>query len=150
MLVAAFRARDWLFRWTTQPYTTHQALSRARMSHGAGFSSSNEMRFRSGGAFSFPRMISAPVNGNAIRLKISSGFVTAPKRRRRKRDGAQARNAPRKTDQLRRSRSRRFGGVRERGLGALKEPANCERLGRCDEAARAELHRRLAGLRGAK
>jgi hypothetical protein len=34
--------------------------------------------------------------------------------------------------------------VRERGLEALDEPANIERLSRCDEAARAEIERRCA------
>jgi hypothetical protein len=33
--------------------------------------------------------------------------------------------------------------VRERGLAALQEPANRERLSRCDEAARAEIERRI-------
>lgn len=36
--------------------------------------------------------------------------------------------------------------VRERGLAALKEPANIERLSRCDAAAREEINRRLAAL----
>jgi hypothetical protein len=34
--------------------------------------------------------------------------------------------------------------VRERGLAALDESANVERLSRCDEAARAEIERRCA------
>jgi hypothetical protein len=34
--------------------------------------------------------------------------------------------------------------VRERGLTALKEPANVERLGRCDAAAKAEIEQRIA------
>jgi hypothetical protein len=34
--------------------------------------------------------------------------------------------------------------VRDRGLAALDEPANVERLARCDEAARAEIKRRCA------
>jgi hypothetical protein len=33
--------------------------------------------------------------------------------------------------------------VRERGLGALKEPANVERLSRCDKAARAKIKDRI-------
>lgn len=33
--------------------------------------------------------------------------------------------------------------VRVRGLAALKEPANRERLSRCDRAARAEINRRI-------
>jgi hypothetical protein len=33
--------------------------------------------------------------------------------------------------------------VAERGLAALKEPANIERLGRCDQAALAEIDRRI-------
>jgi hypothetical protein len=33
--------------------------------------------------------------------------------------------------------------VRERGLGALKEPDNIERLSRCDEAAQKELKGRI-------
>jgi hypothetical protein len=37
--------------------------------------------------------------------------------------------------------------VRERGLAALKEPANVERLERCDAAAKAEIERRIAKLR---
>jgi len=34
--------------------------------------------------------------------------------------------------------------VRERGLAALKEPANLERLARCDDAARAQINDRIA------
>ena len=37
--------------------------------------------------------------------------------------------------------------VRERGLAALKEPANVERVERCDAAAKAEIERRIAKLR---
>jgi hypothetical protein len=37
--------------------------------------------------------------------------------------------------------------VRERGIAALKEPANRERLSRCDDAASAEIMRRIAKLR---
>ena len=39
--------------------------------------------------------------------------------------------------------------VRERGLGALKEPDNIERLSRCDAAARKQINQRIAkmGLR---
>ena len=36
--------------------------------------------------------------------------------------------------------------VRERGLAALKEPVTAERLQRCDEAAKAEIERRIANL----
>jgi hypothetical protein len=36
--------------------------------------------------------------------------------------------------------------VREGGLKALREPANQERLGRCDAAARAQINRRIEGL----
>jgi hypothetical protein len=36
--------------------------------------------------------------------------------------------------------------VRERGLAALKEPANLERLMRCDEAAKEQIDRRIAKL----
>lgn len=36
--------------------------------------------------------------------------------------------------------------VRECGLGALKEPANVERLLRCDEAAKAQINARIARL----
>jgi hypothetical protein len=36
--------------------------------------------------------------------------------------------------------------VRERGLAALKNAANVERLGRCDHAARAEINQRIARL----
>jgi hypothetical protein len=37
--------------------------------------------------------------------------------------------------------------VRERGIGALKELKNQERLRQCDEAARAQINRRIAKLR---
>jgi hypothetical protein len=40
--------------------------------------------------------------------------------------------------------------VRERGLVALKEPDNLERLARCDEAALAEIDVRLAKLGGGR
>jgi hypothetical protein len=40
--------------------------------------------------------------------------------------------------------------VRERGLGALKEPANVERLARCDAAAKAQIDSRIKKLIGAK
>jgi hypothetical protein len=40
--------------------------------------------------------------------------------------------------------------VRERGLAALKEPVNLERLLRCDGAARTEINRRIANLVAAK
>jgi hypothetical protein len=36
--------------------------------------------------------------------------------------------------------------VRERGLKALEEPANIERLSRCDESARAQINDRIARL----
>jgi len=36
--------------------------------------------------------------------------------------------------------------VRERGLGALKEPTNIERLVRCDQAAKEQIDRRIAKL----
>jgi hypothetical protein len=36
--------------------------------------------------------------------------------------------------------------VRERGIAALKEPTTAERLERCDEAAKAEIERRIAKL----
>ena len=36
--------------------------------------------------------------------------------------------------------------VRERGLAALKDAANVERLVRCDQAARAQINRRIARL----
>ena len=36
--------------------------------------------------------------------------------------------------------------VRARGVAALKEPANVERLKRCDDAAKAEINRRIAML----
>jgi hypothetical protein len=38
--------------------------------------------------------------------------------------------------------------VRERGLAALKEPANIERVSRCDAAALAQIDARLAKLKG--
>jgi hypothetical protein len=34
--------------------------------------------------------------------------------------------------------------VRTRGVGALQEPANIERLSRCDEASKAEINRRCS------
>jgi hypothetical protein len=37
--------------------------------------------------------------------------------------------------------------VSERGLAALDEPANVERLSRCDERARAEINIRIANIR---
>jgi hypothetical protein len=37
--------------------------------------------------------------------------------------------------------------IRARGLAALKEPANRERLKRCDRAAREEINRRIAMLK---
>jgi len=40
--------------------------------------------------------------------------------------------------------------VRERGLEALKEPANIARLSGCDEMARAEINKRIARLLGAE
>jgi len=40
--------------------------------------------------------------------------------------------------------------VRERGLAALKESANIERLQRCDDAAKSEINRRIARLDAAK
>jgi hypothetical protein len=36
--------------------------------------------------------------------------------------------------------------VRERGLAALREPINLERLVRCDGAARAQINERIAKL----
>jgi hypothetical protein len=36
--------------------------------------------------------------------------------------------------------------VRERGLAALKEPANIERLSRCDKAAMTQIEQRIAKL----
>jgi hypothetical protein len=36
--------------------------------------------------------------------------------------------------------------VRERGLSALEEPANIERLNRCDRTARAQLNERITRL----
>jgi hypothetical protein len=36
--------------------------------------------------------------------------------------------------------------VRERGLAALQEPANLKSLSRCDEAARAQINKRIAKL----
>jgi hypothetical protein len=40
--------------------------------------------------------------------------------------------------------------VRARGVAALKEPANLERLKSCDAAARTEINRRIARLIAAK
>ena len=40
--------------------------------------------------------------------------------------------------------------VRERGVAVLKEPANVERLSRCDAAAKAEIDKRIAKLIAAK
>jgi hypothetical protein len=39
--------------------------------------------------------------------------------------------------------------VKSRGVDALEESANVERLSRCDEAARAEIRRRLGNMRAA-
>jgi hypothetical protein len=39
--------------------------------------------------------------------------------------------------------------VRERGLAALKEPANQERLSRCDAAARQQINERIERLKNA-
>ena len=36
--------------------------------------------------------------------------------------------------------------VRERGLGALDEPATLERLSRCDQAAKAAIEQRITKL----
>ena len=36
--------------------------------------------------------------------------------------------------------------VRERGLAALREPTNLERLSQCDEEARAQINERIAKL----
>jgi hypothetical protein len=36
--------------------------------------------------------------------------------------------------------------VRERGIGALDEPDNVERLQRCDQAARRQINERIAAL----
>ena len=36
--------------------------------------------------------------------------------------------------------------VRERGVAALKDAANVERLGRCDQVTRAQINQRLARL----
>jgi hypothetical protein len=40
--------------------------------------------------------------------------------------------------------------VRERGLAALKEPANLERLARCDAAAKAAIDKRIRKLTQAR
>jgi hypothetical protein len=40
--------------------------------------------------------------------------------------------------------------VRERGLAALKEPANLERLARCDAAAKAQIDKRIGKLMRAR
>jgi hypothetical protein len=40
--------------------------------------------------------------------------------------------------------------VRERGLAALKEPANLERLARCDAAAKAQIDERIGKLMRAR
>src|SRR6516164_986641 len=39
-----------------------------------------------------------------------------------------------------------MGAVRQRGLAALKDAANVERLARCDQAARAQINQRIARL----
>ena len=36
--------------------------------------------------------------------------------------------------------------VRERGVAALKDAANVERLGRCDQVTRAQINQRIARL----
>jgi hypothetical protein len=41
-------------------------------------------------------------------------------------------------------------GVRQRGIGALREPDNIERLSRCDERACAEINRRVAAMTARK
>jgi hypothetical protein len=38
--------------------------------------------------------------------------------------------------------------VRQRGVAALKESANVERLSRCDDAAHAQIKKRISALRG--
>jgi hypothetical protein len=38
--------------------------------------------------------------------------------------------------------------IRERGVAALKEPANLERLARCDAAAKAQIDKRIGRLIG--
>ena len=40
--------------------------------------------------------------------------------------------------------------VRERGIAALREPTNIERLVTCDDAAKAEINERIARLIAAK
>jgi hypothetical protein len=40
--------------------------------------------------------------------------------------------------------------VRERGLDALEEPANIERLLRCDAAAKEQINRRIAAMKGVR
>jgi hypothetical protein len=41
-------------------------------------------------------------------------------------------------------------GVRQRGIGALTEPDNIERLSRCDERARSDVNRRIAAITARK
>jgi hypothetical protein len=55
-------------------------------------------------------------------------------------------NDPRRTDRT--NIEAIMVAVRIRGLAALKEPANIERLGRCDAQARAEINRRIANQWG--
>jgi hypothetical protein len=40
--------------------------------------------------------------------------------------------------------------VRERGLGALEEPANIKRLLRCDATAKEQINRRIAAMKGVR
>ena len=57
-------------------------------------------------------------------------------------------NDPRRTDQT--NIEAIMVAVRTGGLAALNEPANIQRLGRCDAQARAEINRRIASLRETK
>jgi hypothetical protein len=57
-------------------------------------------------------------------------------------------NGPRKTPQT--TIEAVIHSVRERGVAALKEPSNIERLLECDDAAKTEINERIARLIAAK
>jgi hypothetical protein len=72
-------------------------------------------------------------------------------------EGRDANSVPVLCDQLTRGRGTPRStveavvwAVRERGVAVLKEPANIERLTRCDATARTEINKRIASLIAAK
>ena len=64
--------------------------------------------------------------------------------RRREADGTSAMNTAATRPTPRTTIEAILWCVRERGVEALREPANIERLLRCDSAARAEINERIA------